>query len=435
MRIDIPAEINDWPIRRLGELSSITLGGTPSTSVSAFWNGDVPWMSSGEVNLRHVWNVQGRITERGLRSSNATLVEPPAVAVGLAGQGRTRGTVALVHVALCTNQSVALIKGSPSDLDTRFLFHNLDARFEELRARSSGGGRGGLSRTLLAAVPVAVPPLGEQRRIADILDILDDAIRKTEQVIAKLRQMKLGLLHDLLTRGIDEHGELRDPGRHPEQFKDSPLGRIPKAWGVKALGECLLRSPQNGLYKPASAIGAGALMVGQTAFTASKSIDYSLARRAAVSRSEIGNWGLTEGDVLVSRVFATVEGVGQPVLVPPPPEPAVYESNMMRLKVDTAVIRSELLFHWLRDSRVRRHVVANANSSNQTSINQVGLCRVPIARPSPAEQEAILAAAAAATRREERERAEAEKLRTLKHGLMDDLLTGRVRVAVPREAA
>ncbi len=76
-----------------------------------------------------------------------------------------------------------------------------------------------------------LPPLPEQRRIAEILDTLDEAIRKTEQVIAKLQQMKQGLLHDLLTRGIDDNGELRDPERHPEQFKDSPLGRIPRGGG------------------------------------------------------------------------------------------------------------------------------------------------------------------------------------------------------------
>jgi type I restriction enzyme S subunit len=79
---------------------------------------------------------------------------------------------------------------------------------------------------------ILLPPLPEQHRIAEILDTLDDAIRKTEQVIAKLQQMKQGLLHDLLTRGIDEKGELRDPEQHPEQFKDSPLGRIPKDWEI-----------------------------------------------------------------------------------------------------------------------------------------------------------------------------------------------------------
>ena len=70
-------------------------------------------------------------------------------------------------------------------------------------------------------------------RIAEVLDTLDEAIRRTELVIAKLEQIKQGLLHDLLTRGIDDNGELRDPDRHPEQVKDSPLGRIPRAWQTR----------------------------------------------------------------------------------------------------------------------------------------------------------------------------------------------------------
>lgn len=61
-----------------------------------------------------------------------------------------------------------------------------------------------------------MPSLPEQRRIADTLDTLGDAIHQTERLIAKLRQMKRGLLHDLLTRGLDDNGELRDPERHPE---------------------------------------------------------------------------------------------------------------------------------------------------------------------------------------------------------------------------
>ena len=94
-----------------------------------------------------------------------------------------------------------------------------------------------LNKPKLREIPLDLPPLPEQRRIAEILDTLDEAIRKTEQVIAKLQQMKQGLLHDLLTRGIDEHGELRDPERHPEQFRDSPLGRIPRGWEAVRFAE------------------------------------------------------------------------------------------------------------------------------------------------------------------------------------------------------
>lgn len=87
-----------WSTATLGQVSECILGGTPSTEVPQFWGGDVPWMASGDVHLRRVKDVPGRITALGLRSSNATLTSPPAVAVGLAGQGKTRGTVALTRV-------------------------------------------------------------------------------------------------------------------------------------------------------------------------------------------------------------------------------------------------------------------------------------------------------------------------------------------------
>jgi type I restriction enzyme S subunit len=85
-----------------------------------------------------------------------------------------------------------------------------------------------INREELGEFSAYFPPIEEQRRIADIHDAADDAIRQTERLITKLRQVKTGLLHDLLTRGIDEQERLRDPVAHPEQFKDSPVGRIPE---------------------------------------------------------------------------------------------------------------------------------------------------------------------------------------------------------------
>ncbi len=78
---------------------------------------------------------------------------------------------------------------------------------------------------------------GEQTRIAYLLDTLDEAIAKTEAVIAKLKQVRAGTLHDLLSYGLDENGQLRDSIAHPEQFKDSPLGRIPRAWDVRRVSD------------------------------------------------------------------------------------------------------------------------------------------------------------------------------------------------------
>src|SRR5439155_12853063 len=88
----------------------------------------------------------------------------------------------------------------------------------------------GISTDDLLALSVQYPDNPKQSRIAAVLDTVDEAIAKMEAVIAKLKQVRAGLLHDLLTSGLDAHGQLRDPVVHPQQFQDSPLGQIPREW-------------------------------------------------------------------------------------------------------------------------------------------------------------------------------------------------------------
>ncbi|MHC5829065.1 MAG: hypothetical protein ACYT04_77440, partial [Nostoc sp.] len=84
-------------------------------------------------------------------------------------------------------------------------------------------------------MPILSPHFKEQQKIAEILDAIDKAIALTDTHIPKLKKAKAGLLHDLLTRGIDDRGELRDYTRNPELFKRSPLGIIPKDWDVSSV--------------------------------------------------------------------------------------------------------------------------------------------------------------------------------------------------------
>lgn len=192
--------------------------------------------------------------------------------------------------------------------------------------------------------------------------------------------------------------------------------------------ECLLGTPQNGIYKPAHAIGRGTLLVGQISIATDRSIDPTLARRAAVSSEEEARYGVSFGDILVSRVFATLEGVGQPALVPRLEEPAVFESNMMRLRTSSEVIDAEILFHWLLTARIRRQLVARVNLSNQASVNQQAINPLPIGVPRSPEQARILDVIHAHRDAIHAANAELSKLQHLKSGLLSDLLTGRVRV-------
>lgn len=347
------------------------------------------------------------------------------MAVGLAGQGKTRGTVALTLCRLSTNQSIALLKGNGIDLRTEYLFHNLDRRYEELRARSSGGGRGGLSKGILESVPIELPSLDEQEEIARILDTLDTAIDETEAIIAKLKAVKQGLLHDLLTRGIDANGELR-PSRAeaPHLYKDSPMGWIPKAWEASEL---------NQLVDPARPIVYGILMPGYghpggVPVVKVKDIiddvirlDGLLLTSPQIDR-EYSRSRLQHGDLLF-----TIRGtVGRTALVPAQLCGANITQDTARLAIkatDARFVRA-----CLSNNVAARFIATHTLGVAVQGINLRDVRRIPVPKPPKAEATEVANRLDAVSLRLVAETERGSKLKLTKVGLMDDLLTGRVRV-------
>lgn len=198
---------SDWKTVRCRSIARLTAGGTPSTRHLEYWGGDIPWMSSGELNLKRVFDVDGRITDTGLSNSAAKMIPKHSVLIGLAGQGKTRGTAAINEIDLCTNQSVAAIIPDSKKVDYLYLFYNIDSRYNELRRLSTGdGGRGGLNLQLLGSLQIQLPPLPEQEKIAEILSTWDEAITKVSKLIEAKRTLKKGLMQQLLT------GKRRFPG-------------------------------------------------------------------------------------------------------------------------------------------------------------------------------------------------------------------------------
>jgi type I restriction enzyme S subunit len=195
----LPGFSGEWVVRRVGEFTDCVAGGTPSTRVPQYWGGQIRWMNSGELNLRRVDEAEGRITAAGLANSSAKMLPANCVLIGLAGQGRTRGTVALNSIELSTNQSIAAILPSDSFV-SEYLFFNLDARYEELRDLSSGeGGRGGLNLTLIRNLEVPLPSVAEQVAIAAVLSDMDAELAGLEARREKTKAVKLGMMQELLT--------------------------------------------------------------------------------------------------------------------------------------------------------------------------------------------------------------------------------------------
>ena len=198
----LPGFSDEWETKRIGDFTDCIAGGTPSTFISEYWGGDIRWMNSGELNDKIIFDVEGRITVRGLRESSTKIVPPKCILIGLAGQGKTRGTVAYSKIELCINQSIAAICPSESFFP-EYLYHNLDARYDELRGMSTGdSGRGGLNLQIIRAIDLPFPKVDEQCAIAAVLSDIDTEIAALEQRRDKTRALKQGMMQQLLTGKI-----------------------------------------------------------------------------------------------------------------------------------------------------------------------------------------------------------------------------------------
>jgi len=188
-----------WIIKKIGVIANVITGGTPSTFIKEYWNGNIRWMNSGELNLKKVREVENRITKSGLDNSATKLIPKYCVLIGLAGQGKTRGTVAMNMVELCINQSIAAI--FPNEfLSNEFLYYYLDSKYKDLRKVSTGvGGRGGLNLSIIKNYNIPFPKnKKEQNEIVTVLSDIDELISGLEKLIEKKKNIKQGAMQELL---------------------------------------------------------------------------------------------------------------------------------------------------------------------------------------------------------------------------------------------
>ena len=165
---------HNFPIMTIGEFANCFAGATPSTSHPEYWeNGRIRWMSSGEVHKGHVEDTDSRITELGYKSASTRMVPIHSIVIAIAGQGKTRGTVAITEVDLCTNQSLCAIVPDER-VNYSYLYHNLQGRYLELRGLSGDvNGRGGLNLKIIQKIPVILPPIEKQQQFASIAQQAD----------------------------------------------------------------------------------------------------------------------------------------------------------------------------------------------------------------------------------------------------------------------
>ena len=222
------------PLRTL--VSKQLGGGTPSRHEPFFWNGDIPWASVKDFtdsDLK-IYCTEEFITDKGLQSSSSNLI--PA-GTPLVCNRMAVGRTALTTVPMAINQDVKALFPANS-VHAGYLLRLLKFIQTKAEDQSIGSTVKGIRIQDYLDIPVPIAPENEQPIIDSYLETLDTTIGQTKAIIAKLQQVKQGLLHDLLTRGIDDSGQLRPP-QHlaPGLYKESPLGWIPKEWECLPLGQ------------------------------------------------------------------------------------------------------------------------------------------------------------------------------------------------------
>jgi len=399
--------MGNWIQVRIEEMCSLGRGRVISTHEVAENPGSYPVYSSQSTNNGEM----GRIATYDFEGEYVTWTT----------DGANAGTVFYRNGKFnCTNVCGTLL--SKRKLSMPFLAYVLGSVAKNY---VSYVGNPKLMNNIVAKIEIRIPDsFSEQITIATILTTIDQSIEKTEQLIAKYERIKTGLMQDLLTRGIDEKGNIRNENTH--EFKDSMLGRIPKEWEVVLarnlskricvgfVGTCekYYTNPSVGVPM----LRTGNLHNGELDFSELKYVTFAF--HISNKKSQLRN-----GDILVARHGES----GQSVLY----ETNFSEANCLNIVIirpDLSQVTSKYFRNYLNSEIVKKQVENKKGGTTQSVVNTKEIENLLIAFPSHQEQERIDLSLNTIDSFLDGEIKNLEKQKNQKSALMQDLLTGNVRV-------
>ena len=412
----------NWIEARLGEVCSIEIGGTPSRQIPDYWDTEHVtqnvWVSIKDMNRRFILDTAEQISDAGVKHSNAKLQPKGTVLLSFK---LTIGRVSVAGSSLYTNEAIAGLNPT-RDLESTYLYHGLQS-WNLLQDVDQAVKGATLNKEKLKRIILFFPRLTcEQNKIAEILSTVDQAIEQTEALVAKQQRIKTGLMQDLLTRGIDEDGNLRSEETH--EFKDSPLGRIPAEWEVERIEQKLDRIIDYRGRTPTK------VEAGMPLLTAKNVRDGYIDEepREFIAESAFNSWmtrGIPKpGDVL----FTTEAPMGNVALVPE--YRIALAQRLLTLCPTPDELLQDYLFWLLQWRRSTERLELLTSGSTVVGVKQSVFRKVEFRFPGLEEQRRISVILNSLDSAYKNQRSNLTKLRSLKAALMQDLLTGKVSVAL-----
>ncbi|MDL1926006.1 hypothetical protein FBQ79_07025 [Anaerolineae bacterium AMX1] len=321
-----------WKLRTLGDLGEWGSGGTPLSSIPEYYNGTIPWLIIEDLNDGIVTSSQKTITELGLKNSSAKIVEPGTLLIAMYG---SIGKLGITGIRCATNQAIAFCRHDPKLVDVDFLFYYLLYSREKLLDLGKGNTQQNIGQAVLKEYPIPLPPLEEQKLQSVFLEMFGDYLNKIECQFADVLQIPL-------TNGFFEKNEKYGTGN-------------PIVW-------------VDNLYH-------------------TNIIDISALRRVQVSEKELEKYEVFDGDLLFTRSSLVAEGVGQANIVPKLEERTMFESHIIRARVDKTKINPYYALGLFRSQFGKSEIMKRAKTATMTTIGQDALYEFPCPIPPLALQE------------------------------------------------
>jgi type I restriction enzyme S subunit len=193
---------SNWNTKKLEEIAEIGQGGTPSTSKSEYWNGNIPWLRSGELLDNVIYDSEFKITKKGLGESSTKLCPKGTIMIAMTGQGLTRGRTALLGIEACANQSCAHIINTGIEIRTDFLWNFLKSRYWFIRGIHHGSGQPGINVSIIKKLEVSYPSLNEQEIILRKINNIKNSVLSEKEKLVEVHkniQKKISEINSIQT--------------------------------------------------------------------------------------------------------------------------------------------------------------------------------------------------------------------------------------------
>jgi type I restriction enzyme S subunit len=406
---------DDWMVTTIeSNITDIGDGGTPDTNFQRYFGGNIRWAKVDDIKFK-ISDTKNYLTQEGLDNSSAKLWPEGSVIVTT---GATIGKVGISQEPIATKQGITGIVTN-HNLESRYLAYFLISEKETLVRFAQGGTFEEIRPHILKRLRIPLPPLPEQRRIAEILSTVDELIQQTDAVIEETERLKRGLMQDLLTKGIGQN-TYRPVKIGPKTIE------IPSEWEVRKLDELTRNSGNYGAnvsaveYDPEMPRYIRITDIGDNGFL--KNND-----RKSISRQNAEGYYLSAGDLLFARTGATT---GKSYVCRQRDSDAAYAGYLIRFELDESEVDIDFLALYVQSKPYHDWVGRMTRHGAQQNINASEYRSLDVLYPPLPEQRRIAEILTTVDATIQRERETKMKLESLRRGLMQDLLTGKVRVPV-----